>query len=244
MFVRARTRFKDGKTHRYWSVVENHRNRDVVQRQVLYLGEINDSQRAAWCRSVEVIDGETSSRQMALFPSDREAPELSCEVVRVKVLGSSPCTGRRQWGACWLALTLWDRLALDRFWGPRLPASRQGTRWLDVLKTQVCYQLIEPGSEVALAPALVPAQCDGGSAGRSAGVGQGHAVPMSGQAAGASPGAVLASRGTLADAVRGALRRAALRPDEHLLRERCAVRRPCASTATASGPAGRTACRW
>ena len=148
MFVRAKTRCKDGKTHRYWSVVENHRNRDgrVVQRQVLYLGEINDSQRAAWCRSIEVIDGDTQSRQMALFASDREAPELSCEVVRVRV--SDLAVHRpRQWGACWLALVLWDRLELDRFWRPRLPASRQGTRWLDVLKTQVCYQLIEPGSE-------------------------------------------------------------------------------------------------
>ena len=148
MFVRAKTRCKDGKTHRCWSVVENHRNRDgrVVQRQVLYLGEINDSQRAAWCRSIEVIDGDTQSRQMALFASDREAPELSCEVVRVRV--SDLAVHRpRQWGACWLALVLWDRLELDRFWRPRLPASRQGTRWLDVLKTQVCYQLIEPGSE-------------------------------------------------------------------------------------------------
>ena len=52
MFVRAKRRFKDGKEHRYWSVVENCRNPDgrVVQRQVLYLGEINDSERAAWCR--------------------------------------------------------------------------------------------------------------------------------------------------------------------------------------------------
>ena len=50
MFVRAKRRFKDGKEHRHWSVVENVRNRDgrVVQRQVLYLGEINDRQRAAW----------------------------------------------------------------------------------------------------------------------------------------------------------------------------------------------------
>ena len=148
MFVRAKTRIKDGKRHRYRSVVENHRNRDgrVVRRQVLYLGEINDSQRAAWCRSIEVVDGETSSRQMALFPSDREAPELSCEVVRVKV--SDLAVHRpRQWGACWLALVLWDRLELDRFWRPRLPPSRQGTRWLDVPKTLVRHQLIEPGSE-------------------------------------------------------------------------------------------------
>ncbi len=148
MFVRAKTRYKDGKRHRYWSVVENHRDRDgrVVQRQVLHLGEINDSQRAAWCRSIKVLDGETQSREMALFASDREAPELSCEVVRVQVAEVS-VHRPRQWGACWLALWLWDRLELDRFWRPRLPASRQGTRWLDVLKTQVCYQLIEPGSE-------------------------------------------------------------------------------------------------
>ena len=51
MFVRCKKRFKDGKEHRYWSVVENVRvsGGRVVQRQVLYLGEINDSQRAAWC---------------------------------------------------------------------------------------------------------------------------------------------------------------------------------------------------
>ena len=148
MFVRAKRRFKDGKEHRYWSVVENCRNRDgrVVQRQLLYLGEINDSQRAAWCRSIEVLKGDSGPAPMALFADDREAPELDCEVVRIDVSALS-LHRPRQWGACWLSLTLWDRLELDRFWGPRLPASRQGTRWLDVLKTQVCYQLIDPGSE-------------------------------------------------------------------------------------------------
>ena len=148
MFVRAKRRFKDGKEHRYWSVVENCRNRDgrVVQRQVLYLGEINDSQRAAWCRSIEVLQGDCGPAPMALFPDDREAPELHCETVRIHVKDLS-VHRPRQWGACWLALTLWDRLELDRFWTPRLLPSRQGTRWLDVLKTQVCYQLLEPGSE-------------------------------------------------------------------------------------------------
>ncbi len=148
MFVRAKRRFKDGKEHRYWSVVENVRNRDgrVVQRQVLYLGEINDRQRAAWCRSIEVLQGDSGSGSMALFAEDGEAPELACEVVRIQVKALS-LHRPRQWGACWLALTLWDRLELDRFWRTRLPSSRQGTRWLDVLKTLVCYQLIDPGSE-------------------------------------------------------------------------------------------------
>ena len=136
MFVRAKRRFKDGKEHRYWSVVENCRNRDgrVVQRQVLYLGEINDSQRVAWSRSIDVLQGDSAPAPMALFADDREVPELDCEVVRIRVQDLS-LHRPRQWGACWLALTLWERLELDRFWGPRLPVSRQGTRWLDVLKT-------------------------------------------------------------------------------------------------------------
>ena len=107
MFVRCKRRFKDGKEHRYWSVVENVRvdGGRVVQRQVLYLGEINDSQRAAWCRSIEVLEGASRSRQVALFPEDREAPELECEVVQVQ-LAELTLHDPRQWGACWLALTL------------------------------------------------------------------------------------------------------------------------------------------
>ena len=121
MFVRCKKRFKDGKEHRYWSVVENVRvsGGRVVQRQVLYLGEINDSQRAAWCRSIEVVEGASRSKQVALFPEDREAPELECEVVQVR-LAELTLHAPRQWGACWLALTLWERLELDRFWGLRL----------------------------------------------------------------------------------------------------------------------------
>ena len=149
MFVRCKRRFKDGKEHRYWSVVENVRvrgGRRVVQRHILYLGEINDNQRAAWCRSIEVVEGKSGPRQMALFPNDRDAPALDCEVVRINVSEVS-LHDPRQWGACWLALNLWGRLDLDRFWGERLPPSRQGTRWLDILKILACYRLIDPGSE-------------------------------------------------------------------------------------------------
>ena len=148
MYLRAKKRIKDGKEHRYWSIVESCRNLDgrVVQRQVLYLGEINDSQKTAWCRTIEVLQVDSSAKQMPLFPADRPAPELECEVVQVK-LNELRLHHPRQWGACWLALTLWEQLELDRFWRDRLPASRQGTKWLEVLKTQVCYQLIDPGSE-------------------------------------------------------------------------------------------------
>ena len=52
MFLRHKVRRKDGKEHRYWSIVENRRvsGGRTVQRHVLYLGEINDSQRVRGAR--------------------------------------------------------------------------------------------------------------------------------------------------------------------------------------------------
>jgi hypothetical protein len=149
MFLRYTQRKKDGKIHRYWSIVENHRGegRRVVQRHVLYLGEINDSQEAAWCRSIEVFESGTGHwRQVALFPEDREAPELAHEVVHV-CLDQLQLRQPRQWGACWLASELWRQLRLDDYWREKLRLSREGTDWLDVLKILVSYRLIDPGSE-------------------------------------------------------------------------------------------------
>ena len=149
MFLRYTQRKKDGKLHRYWSIAENHRGegKRVVQRQVLYLGEINDSQKAAWCRSIEVFESRTGHwRQVALFPEDREAPELAHEVVHVR-LDQLQLRQPRQWGACWLACDLWQQLKLDDFWREKLRPSREGTNWLDLLKILVSYRLIDPGSE-------------------------------------------------------------------------------------------------
>ncbi len=149
MFLRHKIRRKDGKEHRYWSVVENRRvgSGRTVQRHVLYLGEINDSQRTAWCRTIEAFDeGGQHARQIALFPEDRAAPPLDCDVVHVRLSGMR-LRRPRQWGACWLACHLWEQLQLDEFWAGRLAASREGTRWFNVLKTLVSYRLIDPGSE-------------------------------------------------------------------------------------------------
>ncbi len=149
MFLKCRERRKDGKVHRSWSIVESQRCADnkVVHRQVLYLGEINDSQRAAWERSLAVIDErDGQSRQMALFPDDR-TPTLS-EVDTLQVRLSELRLSRpRQWGACWLADQLWQTLRLDDFFRARLPLTREGTDWEKVLRILVHYRLISPGSE-------------------------------------------------------------------------------------------------
>ena len=150
MFLRFNRRFKDGKEHRYWNIVESKRcaGGKVVQRQVLYLGEINDSQREAWCHLIEAFDeGAQRHRQLALFPADRAVPtHAQGHGVQVR-LDAMELHRPRQWGACWLACQLYEQLELDRFWARRLPDSREGTCWRQILQTLVCYRLIDPGSE-------------------------------------------------------------------------------------------------
>jgi len=150
MFLRFNRRFKDGKEHRYWNIVENKRcaGGKVVQRQVLYLGEINDGQREAWCQLIDAFDeGSQRHRQLALFPADREVPACA-EGYGVQVrLDAMELHRPRQWGACFLACQLYEQLNLDRFWSARLPDSRKGTQWRHILQTLVCYRLIDPGSE-------------------------------------------------------------------------------------------------
>ena len=150
MFLRFTRRLKDGKEHRYWSVVENKRcaGGKVVQRPVLYLGEINDHQIEDWCRVIEAFDeGSQRHKQLALFPADRTIPEhAQAHGVQVR-LDAMELHRPRQWGACWLACQLYEQLGLNDFWKGRLLDSREGTCWRDILQTLVCYRLIDPGSE-------------------------------------------------------------------------------------------------
>src|SRR5271166_1910898 len=150
MFLRAKIRRKDGKEHRTFSIVENRRvsGGRVVQRHVLYLGEINDSQELAWRKSIEAIEERAPrARTLSLFPDDRcEGLIDDGSIVRLKLKEMRLCRPRT-FGSCWLALTLWRELQLDRFWKDRLPASREGTRWDEVLFVLVAYRLLSPGSE-------------------------------------------------------------------------------------------------
>jgi transposase len=150
MFLRHTKRKKDGKEHRYWSIVENRRvgGGRVVQRPLLYLGEINDSQELAWRKSIAVLEeGAAAPRPLSLFPEDRcEGVLPDAAVVRLKLAELRLCRPR-QWGGCWLAVNLWRELALDRFWAERLGPSRKGTRWHQVLLLLATYRLLAPGSE-------------------------------------------------------------------------------------------------
>ena len=152
MFLRCKKRRKDGKENLYWSVVENRRvsGQRVLQRQVLYLGELNGRQEADWRKTVELFGQDPAQpTQVALF-DENHAPAISLEgeipIVAIRLSGMR-LLRPRQWGACWLGCELWQQLELDAFWREKLPAGRQGARWDKILQVLTLYRLIAPGSE-------------------------------------------------------------------------------------------------
>ena len=152
MFLRSKKRSKDGKSHRYFSVVENRRVRSgrVVQRQVLFLGEINDSQQAVWRQTLEVFDeAEQRAATLSLFPEDREIPADALHGVQVK-LQEMELRRPRAFGNYWLGCELWRQLGLDAFWQARLGEGREEVPWAKVLELLVVSRLASPGSEFRL----------------------------------------------------------------------------------------------
>src|SRR5664279_2791576 len=150
MFLRSTNRNKDGKDHRYFSVVENRRlsTGKTAQRTVLYLGEINDKQESSWRRTLEVLEEDRhSSTNLSLFPEDREIPADAVDALQVKLSGLE-LRRPRAFGNCWLACETWRQLELDRFWQQRLPNGRETVSWEKVLPLLVVNRLIDPGSEL------------------------------------------------------------------------------------------------
>jgi len=150
MFLRSTNRRKDGKDHRYFSVVENRRlsSGKTAQRTVLYLGEVNDQQETAWRTTLEVFDeGQQRRRTLNLFPDDRPVPHDAVETLQVNV-SALELRRVRAFGNCWLACELWRQLDLDGFWQQRLHQGRETVAWEKVLQLLVVNRLIDPGSEL------------------------------------------------------------------------------------------------
>ena len=136
MFLRSTKRKKDGKEHRYWSVVENvrHPSGPIHQKTLLHLGELNDSQHVAWTKALEVFNIDSGQSEIrSLFPADRTVPLTAAPALSLR-LDDYHLSHPRQYGACWLACDLWRQLGLDQFWAQKLAPSREGTDWARLLQ--------------------------------------------------------------------------------------------------------------
>jgi hypothetical protein len=152
MFLRCHSRMKNGKAHRYWSVVESRRldGGKSAQRQVLYLGEINDSQQAAWRKTISGFDeGRGQACALSLFPDDAPVPADALDAVSV-VLSGMKLLRPRSFGDCWLGCLLWGELQLDWFWREKLGGDRGGVAWDKVIQLLAINRLCDPGSEFAV----------------------------------------------------------------------------------------------
>jgi transposase len=159
MFLRAHERVKDGKAHRYWSLVETVRTPEGPrQRTLCYLGELNGSAQARWLKTIEVFNQQGESRQLKLFPADEPVPEDEPGVARV-VLERVRVERTRRFGDGFLAWELWRRLQLDRFWEERLDRPEEGADvpWSRIAAVLAINRLCDPGSELAIEQRWFPA---------------------------------------------------------------------------------------
>ncbi len=150
MFLRSHQRSKDGKDHRYWSLVETVRTPDGPrQRTLCYLGELNGNAQARWLKTIEVFNEQGESRQLKLFPAEVEFSDNDPNVARV-LLKKVRLERTRQFGNCFLGLELWKRLGLDRFYEGQLDQERAQVGWSRVAAVLAINRLCAPGSELSI----------------------------------------------------------------------------------------------
>lgn len=156
MFLRRNRRFKDGKEHCYWSLVETVRTADGPrQRTVCYLGELNDTAQSRWLKTIEVFNEQGESRQLKLFPAAVQAPD-DPEVAQVLINRVRLERGRR-FGDCFLGLDLWKRLELDQLLEKLLDGQSADVPWSRVAAVLAINRLVQPGSELAVEERWYPA---------------------------------------------------------------------------------------
>src|SRR5947208_2517968 len=157
MFLRSHGREKEGKDHRYWSLVETvRRPSGPRQRTLCYLGELNSSAQARWLKTVEVFNEQGETEQLKLFPSHIEPPANDPQVVRVLV-NRVRLERTRQFGTCFLGWELWKRLELDDFFQQAMDDDPAEVPWSRVAAVVASNRLWVPGSELAIEERWYPA---------------------------------------------------------------------------------------
>src|SRR5947209_8328280 len=152
MFLRPYKRFKDGKEHTYYALVESERTPDGPrQRTVAYLGELNHDQERRWQRTVVFYNRHGDAQQLRLFPDDADVDlPNDPDIVRI-CLKQVGWTNGRRFGDVWLAWQLWRLLQLDEIVAQHVPATKHTCRPADLVAIEVINRLCAPCSEFALA---------------------------------------------------------------------------------------------
>ncbi len=156
MFLKVHHRSKDGKEHRYYSLVESVRTARGPQHRTLgYLGELNGSTESAWRKSIAVFNGEGLESQLELFASDAAVVPSGERVVQV-VLDRVRWERPRDFGEVFLAQHLWQLLGLDELLEESMEGGGEQIPWPVMAFILTAARLIAPSSELAIEERFYP----------------------------------------------------------------------------------------
>jgi transposase len=157
VFLKSHSRSKDGKQHRYYSLVESVRTaRGPQHRTLAYLGELNGTAEATWRKTISVFNGEAGEEcQLQLFPSDAPTIPSGERVVQV-VLERVRWERPRDFGEVFLAQHLWKLLGLEERLLELMPEGDEEIPWAVMAFILVAARLIEPSSELAIEERFYP----------------------------------------------------------------------------------------
>jgi transposase len=144
MYLRHTTRKKDGKIHRYWSLVRSVRvGRRVIQQTVAHLGELDEHGRlAARALSARLIGAPERAPLFADGAGDLTVP------VRLKGIRIER---PRRFGDVYLALALWRGMGLEHLCEQLLPTGKERVAWAKMAAVLVTARFCEPSSELHIA---------------------------------------------------------------------------------------------
>jgi len=149
MYLKTHKRKKDGKVNEYYSIVEKRKvaGSGYVQKTVLYLGEISDSQKKSWNKSIKVLNEQNEPVHKTLFAvhDDDDICE-NIDAIPLRLSGMK-LQKPRAFGDCWLGCEIFDQLGLDTFFSERIDTSKSPVPYSKVLKLLTVNRLIKPGSE-------------------------------------------------------------------------------------------------
>jgi len=144
MYLRATTRKKDGKRHRYWRLVESVRiGRRVIQRTVAQLGELDAEGRVRARALARHLIG--SPEQAQLFEDGHADVTVPVRLKGIRV--ERP----RQFGDVYLALALWRGTGLEELCESLVPVAKEQVPWAKMMSVLVAARLCEPSSELHIA---------------------------------------------------------------------------------------------
>jgi len=138
MYLRKINRYKDGKDHCYWALVESRRTaRGPRQHIVAYLGEMDRAGRIGIKKAAEGRNDYQGDLFDDLAP---EWVEVNIRAVRTE--------RTRDFGDIWLALELLNHLGLDEFFHQLMPQKREKIPWADLARILVVARFCSPKSEL------------------------------------------------------------------------------------------------